>query len=40
MFVYGSTVSKNFPIWMRTDPKNNQWEEAIDSFIIRKSQEQ
>lgn len=34
MLVFGSTYSKNFPIWMSTDPKANQWKEAIDSFEI------
>ena len=34
MLVFGSTYSKNFPIWMSTDPKGNQWKEAVDSFEI------
>lgn len=34
LFVYGSTHDKTFPIWMSTDPKNNQWKEAIDSFPL------
>ncbi len=34
MLVFGSTYSTNFPIWMSTDPKNNQWKEAVDSFAI------
>ncbi len=34
MLVFGSTYSKNFPIWMSTDPKSNQWKEAIDSLEI------
>ncbi|HEX2974544.1 MAG TPA: family 43 glycosylhydrolase [Bacteroidales bacterium] len=34
MLVFGSTYSKNFPIWMSTDPKNNKWKEAVDSFEI------
>lgn len=34
MLVFGSTYSKNFPIWMSTDPKANQWKEAVDSFEI------
>jgi len=34
MLVFGSTYSKNFPIWMSTDPKANQWKEAVDSFDI------
>ncbi|NLR66439.1 family 43 glycosylhydrolase [Chitinophaga varians] len=32
MMVFGSTYSSNFPIWMSTDPKGNQWKEAVDSF--------
>ena len=34
MLVFGSTYSKNFPIWMSTNPKANEWKEAIDSFAI------
>lgn len=34
LYVYGSTHTKSFPIWMSTDPKNNQWKEAIDSFPL------
>ncbi len=34
MLVFGSTYTKNFPIWMSTDPKANQWKEAVDSFDI------
>jgi len=34
MLVFGSTYSKNFPIWMSTDPKGNKWKEAIDSLEI------
>jgi len=34
MLVFGSTYSKNFPIWMSTNPKGNQWKEAIDSLEI------
>ncbi|RPD39883.1 family 43 glycosylhydrolase [Chitinophaga barathri] len=34
MLVFGSTYSKNFPIWMSTDPKKNEWKEAVDSFEI------
>ena len=34
MLVFGSTYSKNFPIWMSTDPKGNQWKEAMDSLEI------
>jgi hypothetical protein len=34
MLVFGSTYSKNFPIWMSTNPKANEWKEAVDSFAI------
>lgn len=34
MLVFGSTYSTNFPIWMSTDPKANQWKEVVDSFAI------
>lgn len=34
MLVFGSTYTKDFPIWMSTDPKGNQWKEAVDSFEI------
>lgn len=32
--VFGSTYTSNFPIWVSTDPKNNKWTEAVDSFEI------
>jgi beta-xylosidase len=34
LLVFGSTYSSNFPIWMSTNPKANDWKEAIDSFEI------
>lgn len=34
MLVFGSTYSKNFPIWMSTNPKGNEWKEVVDSFEI------
>jgi hypothetical protein len=34
MFVFGSTYSRNFPIWMSTNPKGNEWKEALDSLEI------
>jgi len=34
MLVFGSTYSTNFPIWMSTNPKANEWKEAVDSFAI------
>jgi xylan 1,4-beta-xylosidase len=32
LLLIGSTYTKNFPLWMSTDPKKNQWKEAVDSF--------
>lgn len=34
MLVFGSTYAKNFPIWMSTDPKKNEWKEAVHEFEI------
>ena len=34
MLVFGSTYSSNFPIWMSTDPKKNEWKEVVDSFDL------
>ncbi|RYZ17700.1 MAG: xylosidase, partial [Chitinophagaceae bacterium] len=34
MIVFGSTYSKNFSIWMSTDPKGNDWKPLVDSFEI------
>jgi xylan 1,4-beta-xylosidase len=34
LLAFGSTYSKNFPIWMSTDPKGNKWKEVVDSFAI------
>ena len=34
MIVFGSTYTKNFTIWMSTDPKNNVWKPLVDSFEI------
>lgn len=34
MLVFGSTYSTNFPIWMSTNPKANEWKTAVDSFAI------
>jgi xylan 1,4-beta-xylosidase len=30
--VIGSTYTKNFPLWLSTNPKKDQWKEAVDSF--------
>jgi len=32
LLVFGSTYSSNFPIWMSTNPKANDWKEAIHNF--------
>ncbi len=32
LLVFGSTYSDNFPIWMSTTPKANEWKEAIRKF--------
>ncbi len=34
LLVFGSTYSSNFPIWMSTNPKANDWKEAIPEFEI------
>lgn len=34
MIVFGSTYTKNFTVWMSTDPKANQWKPLVDSFEI------
>ena len=34
LLVFGSTYASNFPIWMSTNPKANEWKEAVDSFAI------
>lgn len=34
LLVFGSTYSTNFPIWMSTNPKANEWKEAISAFEI------
>lgn len=34
LLVYGSTLTKSFPIWMSTNPKTNEWKEAVDSFQL------
>ena len=32
LLVIGSTYTKSFPLWMSTNPKKNEWKEAVDSF--------
>ncbi len=34
LLVFGSTYTKDFPIWMSTNPKKNEWKEALDSLEI------
>jgi xylan 1,4-beta-xylosidase len=36
LFVIGSRApeTRGFPIWMSTDPRKDEWKEAIDSFAI------
>ncbi len=34
MLVFGSTYSRNFPIWMSTNPKGNDWKEVVQNFDI------
>ena len=32
MIVFGSTYTKNFTLWMSTNPKANDWKPLVDSF--------
>ena len=34
MIVFGSTYTRNFSVWMSTDPKANEWKPLVDSFEI------
>ncbi len=34
MLVFGSTYARNFPIWMSTNPKGNEWKEVVENFDI------
>ena len=34
MIVFGSTYTKQFSIWMSTNPKANEWKPLVDSFDI------
>ena len=34
MLVFGSTYTKNFTLWMSTNPKANEWKPLVDSFEI------
>ena len=32
LLVFGSTYTADFPIWMSTNPKGNEWKEAVHAF--------
>jgi hypothetical protein len=34
MLVFGSTYGRDFPIWMSTNPKADEWSEAVHKFDI------
>lgn len=34
LYVIGSTYAKNFPIWKSTNPKVDEWKEAIEEFPV------
>ena len=34
MLVFGSTYTRQFTLWMSTDPKANEWKPLVDSFEI------
>jgi hypothetical protein len=34
MIVFGSTYTRNFSIWMSTNPQANEWKPLVDSFDI------
>lgn len=34
LLVFGSTYTRDFPIWMSTDPKSNRWKKAVERFDI------
>ncbi len=34
LMVIGSTYTKDFPLWMSTNPTKDDWKEAIDSFKV------
>lgn len=34
MLVFGSTYGRDFPIWMSTNPKQNEWSELVHKFDI------
>jgi xylan 1,4-beta-xylosidase len=34
MLVFGSTYGNDFPIWMSTNPKGNEWSEIVEKYDI------
>jgi xylan 1,4-beta-xylosidase len=34
MLVFGSTYTRNFTVWMSTNPKSNEWKPLVDSLAI------
>jgi len=34
LFLIGSTYTKDFPLWMSTNPTADDWKEAVDSFQV------
>ena len=36
LFLIGSTYTKDFPLWMSTNPTVDEWKEAVDSFQVRR----
>lgn len=34
LLLLGSTYTKDFPLWMSTNPKVDDWKEAVDSFKV------
>jgi hypothetical protein len=34
LLLIGSTYTKSFPLWMSTNPTNDDWKEAVDSFEV------
>ncbi len=34
LLVFGSTYTREFPIWMSTNPKENEWKEVVHKFDI------
>jgi len=34
LLVIGSTITRDFPLWMSTHPQADEWKEAVDSFKV------